>query len=79
VVEWTRQIRASKLDISLIQIVNHSTAPMIEIRHLQKLITKKKAVQVITAFIKSQHATDTGIIYGFSKAECKKLASNPPL
>ncbi|KAG1832810.1 P-loop containing nucleoside triphosphate hydrolase protein [Suillus variegatus] len=36
--------------------------------------TKKKVVQAIAGFIKSQHATHTGIVYGFSKLECEELA-----
>ncbi|KAG1788077.1 hypothetical protein EV424DRAFT_1629753 [Suillus variegatus] len=35
---------------------------------------KKKVVQAIAGFIKSQHATHTGIVYGFSKLECEELA-----
>ncbi|KAG2366764.1 P-loop containing nucleoside triphosphate hydrolase protein [Suillus spraguei] len=36
--------------------------------------TKKKVVQAIAGFVKSQHATHTGIVYGFSKTECEELA-----
>jgi bloom syndrome protein len=36
--------------------------------------TKKKVVQSIAGFVKSQHATHTGIVYGFSKLECEELA-----
>jgi superfamily II DNA helicase RecQ len=36
--------------------------------------TKKKVVQSIAGFVKSQHATHTGIVYGFSKVECEELA-----
>ncbi|KAG1883083.1 P-loop containing nucleoside triphosphate hydrolase protein, partial [Suillus subluteus] len=36
--------------------------------------TKKKVVQGIAGFIKSQHAAHTGIVYGFSKLECEELA-----
>jgi len=39
-----------------------------------KPTTKKKAVQAIAGFIKSQHGADTGIVYGFSKVECEELA-----
>ncbi|KAG2083548.1 uncharacterized protein F5147DRAFT_660145 [Suillus discolor] len=35
---------------------------------------KKKVVQAITGFIKSQHATHTSIVYGFLKLECEELA-----
>ncbi|KAG1885920.1 uncharacterized protein F5891DRAFT_1201395 [Suillus fuscotomentosus] len=35
---------------------------------------KKKAVQAIAGFIKSQHATHTGIVHGFLKLECEELA-----
>ncbi|KAG1761820.1 hypothetical protein EV702DRAFT_1272757 [Suillus placidus] len=35
---------------------------------------RKKVVQAIAGFVKSQHATHTGIVYGFSKLECKELA-----
>ncbi|KAG2050510.1 hypothetical protein BDR06DRAFT_960077 [Suillus hirtellus] len=36
--------------------------------------TKKKVVQAIAGFIKSQHANHTGIVHGFSKSECEELA-----
>ncbi|KAG2343424.1 hypothetical protein BDR05DRAFT_297179 [Suillus weaverae] len=36
--------------------------------------TKKKVVQAIAGFIKSQHTTHTSIVYGFSKLECEELA-----
>ncbi|KAG1898421.1 uncharacterized protein F5891DRAFT_981828 [Suillus fuscotomentosus] len=36
--------------------------------------TKKKVVQAIAGFIKSQHATHTGIVHGFLKSECEELA-----
>ncbi|KAG0706411.1 P-loop containing nucleoside triphosphate hydrolase protein, partial [Suillus ampliporus] len=39
-----------------------------------KPTTKKKTVQAIAGFVKSQHAADTGIVYGFSKIECEELA-----
>ncbi|KAG1800090.1 hypothetical protein EV424DRAFT_1587698 [Suillus variegatus] len=35
---------------------------------------KKKVVQAIAGFIKSQHATHTGIVHSFSKSECEELA-----
>ncbi|KAG1870508.1 hypothetical protein C8R48DRAFT_770958 [Suillus tomentosus] len=35
---------------------------------------KKKVVQAIAGSIKSQHATHTGIVHGFSNPECEELA-----
>ncbi|KAG1813019.1 hypothetical protein EV424DRAFT_1566121 [Suillus variegatus] len=35
---------------------------------------KKKVVQTIAGFIRSQNATHTGIVYGFSKLKCEELA-----
>ncbi|KAG2086664.1 uncharacterized protein F5147DRAFT_791707 [Suillus discolor] len=58
--------------LCLMQSFNHPNLYYAAVQ--PKPSTKKKAVQAIAGFIKSQHATHTGIVHGFSKSECEELA-----